>query len=411
MRTLLLEPFGGMAGDMLLAALLDLGDERFRLEHLRAMAEELLPTECELGLHETRRQGLRALRLELRTEESLDPPHRHLSDLLEILERGFPAGRARERAAAVLQRLARAEATVHGIEVEEVHFHEVGAVDTLVDVAGAALALERLEIDQVRFTPPYVGGGTVLCAHGELPVPGPATQELLVGIPFRRGPGGERLTPTAAAFLAACATLQEGDAPRTVERIGLGAGTRDPVEGPPNLLRASVLAADPQPVPRDEAWLLECNLDDATGEEIGFLLAELRSAGALEAWSAAVQMKKDRPGAVVSALARAGDRAALEEVVFAHSPTLGLRWSRTERAECARAFVTVGWPSEEDDTIRVKVRRRAGRAPGLSDLSAEHEDLARAARRSGRSLREIEHEVLARALRRLREDLAPEPAP
>ena len=189
---------------------------------------------------------------------------------------------------------------VHGIEVEGVHFHEVGAVDTLIDVAGAALALERLGVDEVRFTAPYVGGGTVVCAHGEMPVPAPATLELLSGVPLRRGPGGERLTPTAAAFLRANATPMTEEV-WTSECIGIGAGTRDPEEGPPNLLRVSLLMRPEALGPRAEVWQLECNLDDTTGEEVGFLLEELRAKGALEAWSAPVQMKKDRPGSVVSA--------------------------------------------------------------------------------------------------------------
>jgi len=405
MTTLLLEPFGGMAGDMFLAALLDLGHPAFSRADLEELAAALVPDECELELTATRRGGLAASHLAVRTPESADPPHRHLADLVHLLERVSPElldAPARDRTTRVLTRLGEAEAAVHGIPLERVHFHEVGAVDTLIDVAGACFALARLGVERVIATPPYVGGGTVRCAHGELPVPAPATQVLLTGIPHRRGTGGERLTPTAAALLAELAEFAEAPEDLVVERVGLGAGTRELDAGPPNALRVSLA----HPVARGEsegearavAWLLECNLDDATGEELGFLVAELRRAGALEAWSVPVQMKKDRPGAVVSALARAAERGALEAVLFAHSPTLGVRWTRTERTECAREELTVEVAGE---TVRVKLRRRPGAndAPSSAlDLSPEHDDLARLARATGRPLRELEREAIDRAL-------------
>ncbi len=406
MVTLLIEPFGGLAGDMFLAALLDLGRDAFHEGELRALAEALVPDEFELTVGETERASIRAKRVDVRTPESADPPHRHLSDLVERLAAAHLSPRVQQRAVGALTRLAEAEARAHGIPIEAVHFHEVGAVDTLIDVAGAMRALECLGVDRVVATVPYVGGGTVRCAHGEMPVPTPGTAAVLEGIATTMGPGGERVTPTGAAILAEITDefLAAGESPPMVRvATGYGAGSRDPAEGPPNLVRVSLV--EDAPAARTEAWLLECNLDDATGEEVGFLVRALRVAGALEVWSAPVQMKKDRPAAVVSALCRADARTALETVCFTHSPTLGVRWTRTERTECEREERTVeldvgGKP------FAIRVKRRVVRgASGTTelDLSPEFDDLARAAEASGRPLRALEHEAIRAALRGLGE--------
>jgi len=394
---LLIEPSGGLAGDMLLAALLDLGDA-FVLGDLEALARELVPGECTLDLREVERGGFRALALEVHTAESHHAPHRHLPELLELLGRGSLPDAARARAARVLERLARAEAAVHGLPVEEVHFHEVGAVDTLIDVAGAALALERLGVRRVLSTTPYVGGGTVRCAHGELPVPAPGTAELLRGLPHRRGTGGERLTPTGAALLAELVEVFEPEEGLVVRSTGYGAGQRDPADGPPNLVRVSLCESSGAVAARTEAWQLECNLDDATGEELGFVVGALREAGALDAWTVPVHMKKGRPGTLVQALCRSGLRAELERVLFAHSPTLGLRWVRCERTELERAELTVELPAGR---VRVKRRLRPGIAVAAEDLSPEHDDLARLSRETGQGLRALERAAVEAALRQL----------
>jgi uncharacterized protein (TIGR00299 family) protein len=408
MTVLLLEPFGGLAGDMLLAALLDLRDPRFDLAGLRALAGRLVGDEARLEATETTRGWLRATHLAVRTPESARAPHRHLSDLLGLLERAELSAAARARAAAVLRRLGEAEAEVHAIPLDRVHFHEVGAVAPLVVVGGAVWALERLGVTRVHATPPLVGSGTVRCAHGVLPVPAPATAILLRGMPHVRGGAGERLTPTGAALLAELAdSFAEVPGPIRVEREGYGAGTADPPDaggGPPNLVRAALCgspaAGDAGNGCSAEAWLLEVTLDDATGEELGFVLEELYGAGALEAWTHPVTMKKGRPGVVLSALCRAAARAELERVLFEHTPTLGVRWSLRERSECARETVAVDLDGER---IAVKVRRRPGIGlPRPEDFSPEHDDLARAARATGRTLRALEREAVELARRAYR---------
>ncbi len=392
MSLLYVDAFGGMAGDMFLAALFDLGRDELRFEEFEQLVAGLLPGEATLRLQEAERGSLRALRLDVETSESKAAPHRHLSDLLGIVAEAPLSASVRARAAAVLRRLAQAESTVHGIPVDQVHFHEVGAVDTLVDVCGASWALERLGVEQVLAAAPYVGSGTVRCAHGEMPVPAPGTAELLRGVPLRSGPGGERLTPTAAALLAELVEEYDPVLDWSFDAVGYGAGARDPELGPPNLVRVQ-LGQRRGAQRRAEAWLMEFNLDDTTGEEVGFLLGELRRAGALEAWSSALQMKKDRPGVLVGCLARGEARQALEEMAFRHSPTLGVRWSRVERTECERETIEVDLDGEK---VRVKCRLRREGPRGPNDFSPEYEDLARLARRTGRGLRELEREVLAR---------------
>ncbi|MCB9915703.1 MAG: nickel pincer cofactor biosynthesis protein LarC [Planctomycetes bacterium] len=399
MTTLFLEPLGGLAGDMLLAALLDLGDPRFTLAHLEALAAALVPGEARLALTRVERGSLAAAHLAVTTPESHHAPHRHLADLLALLEAAeLPLG-VKRTSAAVLTRLAEAEARVHGITVDEVHFHEVGAVDTLIDVCGAALALERLGVERVACAVPITGEGSVRCAHGVMPVPVPAVVELLRGRELRVAGGpGERLTPTGAALLAELCAEFGAPARFACTAVGYGGGTRDFAEGPPNLVRVQLgRAADG--ARRAEAWLLEAQLDDATGEELGYCLALLREAGALDAWSAPLAMKKERPGVLLSALCRADARARLEGLVFEHTPTLGVRWTRVERTECAREPLEVELDGER---VRCQLRVRPdypGRTPfGERDVFVEYEDLARVARASGEALRVVERRAVRAAL-------------
>ena len=402
MSTLYLEPNSGLSGDMLLAALLDLADPRFALADLESLVEALLPGECTLSLETAWRGNLSGKLLTVRTGETARPPHRGYADLARLVDTSSLSDRAKGRSKSILRRIAVAEANVHGTTPEEIHFHEIGAVDTLVDVCGAAHALERLGVARVVTSPPATGVGTVRCAHGEMPVPVPAVAELLRGRPHVIGGGsGERLTPTGAAILVEVADAFDPPGAFVTERIGYGAGARDPADGPPNVLRVQ-LGREGAPRMRAEAWLLEVNLDDVTGEELAHAAAALRGAGALDVWTTAVLMKKERPGVVLAALCRAGEREALERVLFEETPTLGVRWIRCERTECGRRSVEV---DVEGVIVRVKIRERPsypGASPlGERDLSPEHDDVVRAARASGVGLREAERRAILEALRGL----------
>ena len=399
MPTLFLEPHSGLSGDMLLAALLDLGDPRFRLEDLEALAESLVPGECRLALETVWRGNLSGKLLTVATGESKEPPHRGYEDLARIVDGSTLSEGTKARSKSILRRIAVAEANVHGTTPEKIHFHEIGAVDTLVDVCGAAHALERLGIARVVSAPPATGVGTVRCAHGEMPVPVPAVAELLRGRPHVIGGGaGERLTPTGAAILVEVADSFDPPGAFVAERIGYGAGARDPSDGPPNVLRVQLGEEARRPA-RAEAWILEVNLDDVTGEELAHAARALRAAGALDVWTVPVQMKKERPGIVLSALCRDEGRTDLERVLFEETPTLGVRWTRCERTECGRRTVEVEVAGAR---VRVKVRERpryAGASPpGERDLSPEHDDLVRAAGTTGLSLREVERRAILQAL-------------
>ncbi len=401
MATLLIEPFGGFAGDMFLASLLALGDPRFQLTDLRELAEELVPGECVLELKCVQRGPFAGHNLRVRTDESAEAPHRHLSDLLGLMERSPRLAPIRARAGAVLRRLAVAEGKVHGISPDEVHFHEVGAVDTLVDVCGALLALQRLQVSRVVSSAPLTGEGQVKCAHGLIPVPVPAVVEIFRGLPLIIGGGdGERLTPTGAALLAEIVDEFQAPGEFRCARVGVGAGTRDPKHGPANVVRVQLSTEAPAASLQQTVWCLQVHLDDVTGEEAGWCLEGLRAKDALDVWCTPIQMKKGRPGIEVTALCRAEQRGALEAVIFERTPSLGLRWSSVLRTECARSIEQVIVAGRE---VQVKVRQRPdypGSSPfGPRDLSPEYEDLKQLAQEQGWSLRQAEEKVVAQFLK------------
>ncbi len=397
--TLYIEPFAGMAGDMFLAALLDLKDPRFTIEDLRALAGRLVPGEARLTVETAWRGNLSGQMLTVTTPESAHPPHRRIADVERIVRDADLPPPIVERALAVFRRIAVAEGTVHGCSPDEVHFHEVGAVDTIVDVVGAAFALHRLGVERVHASVPRTGTGTVRCAHGEMPVPTPAVAEILRGRSMLVSGGhGERLTPTGAALLAELAPEFGALHAFTPQRIGYGAGHRDPKDGPPNVLRVQLGSVPAQAAARATAWLAEVNLDDMTGEELAWAAERAFAAGALDVWTAPVVMKKGRPGVVLSALVRSDARDALERALLEHTSTLGIRWREVERTECERRTIEVVVTGAK---VRVKVRQRPGAPVSERDLSPEHEDLAALARSTGLSIRELERAAIAAALSQL----------
>jgi len=312
-------------------------------------------------------------------------PHvarRSLSDILAMIEAaGLPA-RVVDRAKRVFQRLGEAEAAVHGIALQEVHFHEVGAVDSIVDVVASCVGLELLGIDRLLCSPIPLGSGTVRCEHGLLPVPAPATVRLMIGVPVRQAPiVGEATTPTAAALLT---TLAESFGPvpaMTVSAIGCGAGTRD--GGPlPNLLR--VLVGESSDAGQTDSVVeLSCNLDDCTGETIAVAIARLLSYGCLDAWATPAVMKKSRPAWVLSALAAPADAAEAERIMLAETTTFGVRRRLCERRKLVRHHEIVETPY---GPIRVKVGLLDGRE---MTASPEFDDCNQAAERHHVAVREV----------------------
>jgi len=384
-EVLYLDLFAGAAGDMLLGALIDLG---LPLEVLRAELGKMDLSGYKLEAERQVRVGISGIRLHVRDLAQAQPA-RHLSHIRRLLEESRLSPAVRARSLAVLERLARAEARVHSVPVEEVHFHEIGAVDTLVDVVGFVAGLEYLGVEEVYASPVPLGSGFVQTEHGLLPVPAPATAALLAeaGAPVRPHPAQtEILTPTAAALLAELAAF--GLPPMRVRAVGYGFGEK---EFPwPNAVRAW-LGEREEAAARETVYLIECNLDDATGEVLGYAMEQLFAAGALDVWFTPVQMKKNRPGVVLSALARPEGADALAAVILRETPTLGVRMRPVERvvADRREARVETEWGA-----VRVKEKWLDGRRVAASP---EYEGCARIARERGIPLQDVYAAVLRSA--------------
>ncbi len=350
-RILLLEPVGGIAGDMFLAAALDLGVPRdgidAALRGLRLPGFRLVATPAEVG-------GIRGTHVEV-VVEGAAPEERHLAEILEVVDGSGLAPRARAAARALFERIGRAEAAVHGVPVERVHFHEVGAVDSIVDVCAAAAVMELLGWPRVLCPPPETGQGFVDTAHGRLPVPPPAVVEILKGVPFRPGgPRGEAVTPTGAALLAVLAEVGDPSTfPALVaERVGHGVGTARWADRP-NLLRMTL----GEEAARDGLLVVEANLDDCPGQLVARAIEAALAAGARDAWAAPLTMKKGRPGVLVGVLVDAGRRDAVVRVLLEETTTLGVRIHPVDRVELERELLPVATRYGE---VRVKVGRRGG---------------------------------------------------
>ena len=300
------------------------------------------------------------------------PHHRGLAEITGIVDRSSLSAAGKARAARLFRRLAEVEAGIHRVPVETVHLHEVGAVDSIVDVVAAVWALEWLAPERVVASPLNVGSGTVSCEHGELPVPAPATAELLVGVPvYAEGPAMELVTPTGALIVTGYADAYGPVPPMRVERIGYGAGDRDP-PGRPNVLRALV-GEGTEVGALERVVVLECQIDDMNPQIYGVLMDRLAAAGALDVFYAPIQMKKNRPGTLVTVIAPPGRREALSEVLFRESTTIGLRVTETLRERLERETAAVETPI---GAVRVKVARRAG---AVLNAAPEFEDCARLA--------------------------------
>jgi pyridinium-3,5-bisthiocarboxylic acid mononucleotide nickel chelatase len=370
----------GISGDMTVGALLDLG---VPLEHLQAELAKLplAPDSYSLTASRTERQHVSALKFDV-----ADNDHhtlRHYAGIDAMIADSILAGPVKEKARRIFRRLAEAEALVHGVAIEDVHFHEVGAVDSIVDIVATAICLEFLEVEQVYASALPLGSGFVQTAHGRLPVPAPATVELLRGMAVHGGCGeGERVTPTGAAILAALATSSGTRPDMTLSRVGSGAGSRD-FSDCPNILRAflGTSAAGGSQEVREGS----CNLDDLTPEIIGYVQELLLESGALDVWLAPVQMKKGRPGVILSFLCAPPDLERLAALVMAETGTLGVRYASLRRIVQSRRI-------EERDTqfgpVRFKVSEY-GEKP-------EYEDCRRIARERGIPCRDIMQQLLHR---------------
>jgi uncharacterized protein (TIGR00299 family) protein len=386
-RVLYFDCPSGASGDMILGALVDAG---VSLDALRAELATLPLGGFTISAREVQRGAFRATKVDVELEYAHDHPHRTLGDVLAILRAGRLAPAARMAAERVFTRLADAEARAHGTTREAVHFHDVGAVDAIVDIVGAALGLTMLDASAVHASALPVGSGFVDGPHGRIPVPAPGTAELLRGWPVvDTGARGELVTPTGAAILTTLAT-PGGMPPMTIDRVGYGAGTRDPKETP-NVLRCFV--GDAGGATADETIVqAETTIDDMSPQLYEPLMERLLAAGALDVFLTPVIMKRSRPGVVVTVLcdqARVDDLAA---ALFEETSTIGVRWSPMQRRRLPREMVTL---DTSYGPIPFKVSRLDGR---VVTVTPEFADVVRVAREKGRAVREVLDQLRAEGL-------------
>jgi len=373
---LYLDPFAGIAGDMFIAAMLDLGLD---LAKLHFELSKLDVKGYGLSSKRVMRGAMSALHFNVEIDVSKQT-YRDYAGIRQLIEASALSPRVKRDSLAAFHKLAEAEATIHGMPLDKVHFHEVGAVDSIVDMVGACIGLELLGIDELHCGPLALGsGGYVQCDHGTMPVPAPATLEIVKGLPLREAKIEKELTtPTGAALVAALATF--GPLPAmTVSKIGYGAGTREK-QAIPNVLRALLgtrAAASGGDSQSDTILEIRANIDDSTPETLGHVAEQLLSAGALDVFFTPIQMKKFRPGTLLTVLAEPHQLDAMAAILFAECSTFGMRYSEERRLKLARRIETV---ATEFGDVRVKIGTWKG---DCVSIHPEYEDCrARALERS-----------------------------
>ncbi len=379
--------FSGISGDMTLGALLHAG---VPLGHLREELNGLAVPGWEIRAENVWKNGMAATYVHVQTQET--HTHRSLSTIEGILQKSKLADPDRKHATAIFRKLGQAEAAVHDVPIEKIHFHEVGAVDAIVDIVGACIGFDFLGIERFACSPLNVGGGTAKMAHGVLPVPAPATARLLLGKPtYSTGVQKELVTPTGAAIVATLCDTFGPQPPMTVSEIGYGAGTAD-LEGQPNVLRLMVgeSAEKCEGEYSEEIRVIEANLDDLNPQVYGYFVERALAAGALDVFTTAVQMKKNRPGTLLTVLCNPVDESKFQELIFAETTTLGVRSYTTQRRVLPREWETVATCYGE---VRMKVARVNGQ---VLQASPEYEDCRKLALEKAAPLRKVMEETMRR---------------
>jgi pyridinium-3,5-bisthiocarboxylic acid mononucleotide nickel chelatase len=393
MKTLYLDCFAGISGDMTIGALLDLGLD---LDFLKTELAKLGVEGYELSLTRVDRSGINAAKFDVNVaktvslhaththehhhhehsheyhhhhhshEHSHDEPaqtdslrnhehhhdHRSLSTIKHLIAASSLNDQVKQNATAIFQRIGEAEAKIHGVEIESVHFHEVGAIDSIVDIVGACIGFAALGIEQIIASPLHVGFGTFTCAHGTYPIPGPAATEILRGVPvYAKDIEGELVTPTGAAIVATLAQSYSNLPTMRIEKVGYGAGTRT-YEKFPNVLRAVLGELAVEDSTPDIITVIEANLDDLSPQVFGHLMERAFAAGAMDLFYTPVQMKKNRPGVLLTLLCATSDREQMMDLIFRETTTLGVRHRDEKRVILRREFVTV---ETEFGLITIKV--------------------------------------------------------
>jgi pyridinium-3,5-bisthiocarboxylic acid mononucleotide nickel chelatase len=442
MRIAYLECFSGLSGDMFLGALIDAGVSPEVLE--KAVAA--LDVGAQLEISKVNRSGITATKVDVLVngeketpgfvepgvhghshehhehghEEARSHQHSHsqpssrtgvsaphlqghahargLKEIKAIIGKAAISESAKRSAIAIFEALGAVEAKIHNMDIESIHFHEVGAVDAMVDIVGAAVGADSLGVDEFVCSPLNVGGGTVKCAHGVFPVPAPATVELLAGAPvYSSGAQAEVLTPTGAAIVKTLASRFGTFPEMTIEKSGYGAGTRD-FPGQPNVVRLTVgeaMSSLASKTAREMISVLEANLDDLNPQVFGYVMDRLLEEGALDVFGMPVQMKKNRPGTLLTILCRPEDAAKLTQIIFAETTTLGVRSRLEQRQTLARRWVSVTTPWGD---VRMKIASMNG---AVTNYAPEYEDCRRIASERHLPLKTVMQEATTAYLRKV----------
>lgn len=398
MKTLYFDCFAGASGNMILGALVALGvNEKELIEQIRLLDV----VEFEIEFTSKDKSGIAAIHAEVKVPH--EHAHRHLHHIEKIINDSRLSDSIKKRAVEIFTNLARAEAKIHGIEIEKVHFHEVGAMDAIIDVVGACIGFEMLGVEKFVCSKIHVGSGFAKMAHGKFPVPPPAVAELLKGAPiYSTEIEGELITPTGAAIIATVCE-EFGRIPEmTVEKTAYGAGTRE-YKDFPNVLRLMIgevfpakaqrskdakhISAEEQTATYERLTIIETNLDDVSPEILGFVMEKAFETGALDCWFTPIQMKKNRPATLVSILCKKSDKDKFIALMVRETPTIGLRLRDVERVCLEREVSVIETKFGE---ISVKIARFGGQ---IVNVKPEFETLREIARRENLPLREVEAEI------------------
>lgn len=392
MRILYMDCFSGISGDMCLGALVDAGADSLRLED---DLKKLPLSGWEMQVTPKSSHGITGTKVDILVRED-SQPHRHYSDIRDLVEKSPLPEKAREIALSIFQRLAEVEGKVHGVPSHHVHFHEVGGVDSIIDIVGTSLALCYLEVDRVICSPVPPGRGAVKCRHGILPIPAPATAQLLMGVPLSGlDVEGELVTPTGAAIATTVAESFGSLPPMKVSSVGYGFGSKD--FGIPNFLRV-FLGEDPGGTASyntDTVVVLETNIDDMNPEFFGHVMEKLMDSSALDVFITPAYMKKNRPGQILTVLGHPRDRDMLTDILFQETSTLGVRWREEQRTVLGRRIEDVTTPY---GMVRVKYALSGDGTPLRA--APEYEDCKKIAREKDLPVSKIYEAALMAALKK-----------
>jgi uncharacterized protein (TIGR00299 family) protein len=398
MKVLFYDCFSGISGDMNLGAMIDLGVNK---DYLISELDKLNLKGWELVAEKDQRHGIKGTKVTVRQTRK-EPEDRHLSDIEKIIDSSSLDSKTKELSLKIFMKVAAAEASVHGIPVEKVHFHEVGAVDSIIDIVGAAICFNTLDVDEVHVSSIELGSGFVNCDHGRLPVPAPATAEIIRGLPVKTGGVDfEATTPTGAAILATLCTGTGELRSVKFRKTAYGVGQKDH-PNVPNLLR--VFLGDYDEINGGhEATLLECNIDDMNPEFYEYISERLFTAGASDVFISNILMKKGRPGNVLNVICESGNTETLKEIIFTESTSLGIRSFPFRKDTLVRKFEII-----KSELGEVQIKRSYYKDKEVS-CKPEFEDCKRIANEKGIPVKEVYNKIMALLIKS--KDLTPNPSP